>query len=303
MTHPLAPFWIALVTSGLAAYPVYRMLIRFNSRQTVSEFAPETHQKKQGTPTMGGLIIIMGLIVAVALTDDVFRLSLLTVAVGMAAIGFIDDWIVPRRWPGKRGLGWKQKLAMQVVVAVAAAVWCPVTERDSWQIGLLSFAILFGANAYNFLDGLDGLAGSIGLILALGFGGLMALGASGAIAGALLPFLVLNAPPAKVFMGDVGSLPVGGMLGVLGYAVAIAHPGSMGLGILACLSLVLIAELVPVPLQILWVKVFKKRLFPYTPIHHAFEKAGWPESRVVWIFALTQVIGVAGAWTMAWSGA
>lgn len=299
--NPMVPFWIAFGAAGLAAYPVYRTLIRTNTRQTVSEFAPESHQKKQGTPTMGGLIVVIGLLVALAYPSDSAWISWLVLVVGMAAIGFLDDWVVPRRWPGKRGLGWKQKLAMQVVVAVPAAYLFPLTRQDPLHVGLFALAVLFTANAYNFVDGLDGLAGSIGLLLALGLGSLAAGSSMTAVmAGALVPFLVLNAPPAKVFMGDVGSLPIGAVLGGLGYASAVLAGDASGVVAVVVLALVLIIELVPVPLQIFWVKVFKKRLFPYTPIHHAFEKAGWPESRVVWLFAIAQAVCVAGAWTLGW---
>jgi phospho-N-acetylmuramoyl-pentapeptide-transferase len=142
-----------------------------------------------------------------------------------------------------------------------------------------------------------------------------------ALMGAVIPFLFLNAPPAKVFMGDVGSLPVGAVLG-LGVA-SILSPRFEALSVntdpfasnldkwishqtiegtiwrtemmipLSILCLLMVVELVPVPTQIFWVKVFKKRLFPFTPIHHAFEKAGWPETRVVWTFALSQLVLVA----------
>lgn len=292
-------FWTAFAVSGLLARPILQTLLRLNSRQTVSVHAPEGHQKKQGTPTMGGLIVVAGALAAMAISG--YRdYAAITLLVGFALIGFIDDFVVPRRFVGKRGLGWRQKIAMQIVVAVGAAL---LTRINPLGIGLIVFVVLFYSNAYNFSDGLDGLAGTI--LLGLGTG-LLALGyledmrtawlvPVAALLGGVLPFLFVNAPPARVFMGDVGSLPIGA---VLGYVVARFALGQnvggyhivVAAGPLVVISLVMAAELIPVPLQILSVKVRKKRLFPYTPIHHAFEKAGWPETRVVFHFALVQAL-------------
>jgi phospho-N-acetylmuramoyl-pentapeptide-transferase len=251
----------------------------------------------------------------------------LVLLLGFSIIGFVDDFVVPKLIKGTRGLGWKQKIVMQIVVAVLAA-W--MVNRGTGAAGegssLLSmagtvFLILFFSNAYNFSDGLDGLAGSLLLGLAAGLVPIVLIvGADPALAvvvvalvGALLPFLYLNAPPARVFMGDVGSLPIGAVLGyVIGslgtashYVHGIAGQSATGevfsyathevrtaplILALFVLSLMMVAELVPVPLQILSVKVRKKKLFPYTPIHHAFEKAGWKETHVVAMFALLQLL-------------
>jgi phospho-N-acetylmuramoyl-pentapeptide-transferase len=315
-------FWIAFGASAVVAYPIWRLLLLTKSRQTISEYAPEGHQVKQGTPTMGGLIVIAGYLVAagssyfIPLPEhigymDKGRSAFLVLAVGFAMIGFIDDFVVPRLVKGKRGLGWKQKIVMQLGLAILATGLC-----FEWQLNL-SFAasvflILFFSNAYNFSDGLDGLAGTLllGLLVGIVGVGLMTawtepvLAMVVPLAGAVIPFLFLNAPPAKVFMGDVGSLPIGAILGLAVACLTVAPTwpyidsvtGMVGTGsapvVVACLllSVMMIVELVPVPLQILSVKLRKKRLFPYTPVHHAFEKAGWPESRVVWMFALLQLL-------------
>ena len=299
MTDPLQilslVFWTALAVAAILAKPVLSTLLSLNSRQTVSAHAPEGHQKKQGTPTMGGIVVVAGALAAMLVTGyrDFTAVALL---VGFALIGFIDDFVVPRRFVGKRGLGWKQKILMQFAVAVGAAL---LSRSSLIGVGLIVFLVLFFSNAYNFADGLDGLAGTLLLGLA---GGLLVLGYLGdmrlvwtiplvALLGGIVPFLFLNAPPAKVFMGDVGSLPIGA---VLGYVVAEFALGTRGASVgvlpLLAISLVMAAELIPVPLQILSVKLRKKRLFPYTPIHHAFEKAGWPETRVVFHFALVQLL-------------
>ena len=316
MTEPLASlnlaFWVAFGVAAILAKPILATLLSLGSRQTVSVHAPEGHQKKQGTPTMGGLIVVAGALAAMLVVGarDAAAVVLL---LGFALIGFVDDYVVPRRFVGKRGLGWRQKILMQLAVAVAAALLARLGVLGS--AGLV-FVVLFYSNAYNFSDGLDGLAGTILLSLA---GGLVALGLiSGAppallvplaaLLGGILPFLFLNAPPARVFMGDVGSLPVGAVLGYvvvrLGYGFfhhwtawttigPNVEPGAwmrVSPWALLAISLLMTVELVPVPLQILSVKLRKKRLFPYTPIHHAFEKAGWPETRVVYHFALVQLL-------------
>jgi len=329
----LLPFWVGLMAAAALAFPIYRILLVMKSRQTVSQYAPEGHQAKQGTPTMGGIIIVAGTLLSLVGFDLYTRLELpamdplwtswlaasLVLLLGFATIGFIDDFVVPRLVKGKRGLGWKQKVLLQIVAAVLATGLL-LGWRVTGQATLYVFLILFASNAYNFLDGCDALAGSVLIVLC---GGLLMIGHSApmsgstqvvlhALIGATIPFLILNAPPAKVFMGDVGSLPLGALIGLV--TSTLAWParearwtfytpystlaGGASAGVLQpvmivpllILGLILIAELVPVPMQIFWVKVFKKRLFPYTPIHHAFEKAGWPESRVVWTFLIAQIV-------------
>jgi len=295
-------FWLAFAASSLAAYPVYRTLLALKSRQTVSQHAPEGHQKKQGTPTMGGIIILIGILFALIMegrfsfSDILPHLILL---VGFALIGFVDDFVVPRMMAGKRGLGWMQKLAMQVAIA-AGAGW--TLDASPVGIAVFTLVILFWSNAYNFADGMDLNAGLILLGLCAGFFFLTRSVASAvpgylplAMAGAAIPFLFLNAPPAKVFMGDVGALPIGALLGLECWSLI--HDPQLGevsptMTALAalCIGLVMIIELVPVPIQIFSVKVFKRKVFPYTPIHHAFERAGWPETRVVAMFALAQLL-------------
>ena len=271
---------------------------------------------------MGGIIVVVGYLVAVAASYivgqpenisylDRVKPSFILLAIGFALIGFVDDFVVPRLIQGKRGLGWKQKILMQLVLSVVAVGLCYGWSFDFEHFAAI-FIILFFSNAYNFSDGLDGLAGTLLLGLCLGIVGVSLFTAwmepvalmIVPLAGAIIPFLFLNAPPAKVFMGDVGSLPIGAILGLAvscltfqpGWAQIDAVTDMIGAGSspvnAACfvLSLMMVVELVPVPLQILSVKLRKKKLFPYTPIHHAFEKAGWPETRVVWMFALTQLL-------------
>ncbi|MCO5297603.1 MAG: hypothetical protein M9921_12175 [Fimbriimonadaceae bacterium] len=299
-------FLLACAAGAVLAVPVLRMLTALKSKQTVSEFAPETHQVKQGTPTMGGILCVLALVLSLLVVGEGPTPSWVGLWVlGFALVGFADDFVVPRLMPGKRGLGWKQKFGAQALLALLAL---PVLgwEWSAANAALAVLVVLFFCNAYNFSDGLDGLSGSLGVVLALGLGAIAALaGASGwvalcgALAGCLVPFLFLNAPPAKVFMGDVGSLPIGAAFGIAVCGLLLPHgafewegwavPG------VALLSFVMIAELVPVPLQVLSVKLTGRRLFLMTPIHHAFEKRGWPETRVVFAFVLVQlVVAVAG---------
>lgn len=288
---PDLPFLVGLGVSALAAPFVFRALVAMKSRQTISQYVPE-HQQKQGTPTMGGLIILAGLAAALFASGDWVGPLLLTL--GFAAIGFLDDFILPRVRKGSRGLEWTPKLLLQFAAVSPAALLVSV---EHGLLGALGYAILILAfsNAYNFADGLDGLAAGILMILCVGF---ITLGGPAPLAmallGATIPFLFLNVPPARVFMGDVGALPLGALLGHLAFVTA----GSVTLGWVpvGVLSLLLAAELIPVPLQIASVKLRKgKRLFPRTPIHHAFQHAGVPETRVTGWFLLTQatLVGIA----------
>jgi phospho-N-acetylmuramoyl-pentapeptide-transferase len=307
-----------LVLAVALAYPIFLALLKLNSRQKVSEYAPETHQAKQGTPTMGGLMFVVPFLICSLVPGWRGSTPLTVVFFLFALIGFVDDFVVPRLFPGKRGLGWKQKLLMQFAAALLFA-WQVERGADLHleSMAFEVFSVLFCANAYNFADGLDGLAASIGLLIFPGLivasdavGGGVPIAPVILLAGAMIPFAYLNAPKAKVFMGDVGSLPVGAFIGAL---VALSVKADFGVHdrnawaqpsdpwfamTMAILVFVLIAELVPVPLQIFWVKVFKRRLFPFTPIHHAFEKAGWPETRVVALFALVQLLCTLGAITI-----
>ncbi len=327
----LQSFWIAFIASAILSKPILALLAKAKSRQTVSSHL-EGHAAKQGTPTMGGFIILAGFLISWLFGGTgIFGGPILTLVAFFALIGFVDDYLVPRLMPGKRGLGWKQKILMQVVAAGLPLLGAGLSPIS---IAFGVFLILFFANAYNFADGLDGLAGTI-LIGQLV--GLLALGGMydqlqfptwvvWPLLGSTLVFLYWNAPRARVFMGDVGSLPIGALLGafwVLHMGVSSEKSGQaasagtvlpfMFLPILIW-SIPMICELVPVPLQVFSVKVFKKKLFPFTPIHHAFEEiklkegetvesesyiervktsprwAHWPETRIVFTFAIFQLL-------------
>lgn len=314
-----AAFWIAFATSAILAWPVLAALRKLNSRQTISEYVPEGHRVKQGTPTMGGLIPLFGIAAAFVYYLMTYGLgdgprmrpvsTYALLALGFALIGFIDDFVIPRM-TGRRGLGWKSKIVMQLAFAIVALAIDPSFRSPLW-LAFGVFIVLLFSNAYNFSDGLDGLAGTLGLLIAGCLALMTAPGVTGtslphevhclamiALTAGLLPFLILNAPPARAFMGDVGSLPIGALLGYACLFLIRTYPSVSTYVVLSIMSLVMLAEIIPPPLQIFWVKVFKKRLFPYTPIHHAFEKAGWPESRIVWMFAIIQFVLIAAALTL-----
>ena len=327
-------FWISLIVAAIISKPTLMLLKAAKSRQTISQHVPDGHQVKQGTPTMGGVIPVVGTLAALGFAagrsgtaeSTRFYVGAILLLVGFAIIGFLDDYLVPRMIPGSRGLSWIPKLIMQFVVAGGVCIWA----TKDFQIVTATIIILFFSNAYNFSDGLDGLAGGLLLAMLPGYVAFAGLAVAppvavvaGAMCGAIIPFLFLNAPPARVFMGDFGSLPIGAVLGFLTAFLAGQFSGgtvfpTVGIvgspapffwtGVdtrsflpLALLGFVMAAELIPVPIQIASVKLFKRKVFPFTPIHHAFERAGWKETRVVWSFILVQLLATAAAYTVAYS--
>ena len=287
------------------------MLRRVKVGQSIREEGPQSHMKKAGTPTMGGIIFLLSIIVTTAacgLLFDVFTTQtvvLLLVFVGFGIIGFLDDGI---KVIFKRNLGLTslQKLIGQIVIAIAAflllrlggtfdtAIAIPFTE---WQldfgvfyIAFLIFWLVGFSNAVNLTDGLDGLVAGTASIAFAAFGVIalfndqadIALFAF-AVTGALLGFLIFNANPAKVFMGDTGSLALGGALAMLSVLVKQEL-------LLLLIGLVFVIETLSVILQVGSFKLRKKRIFKMTPIHHHFELSGWSEWKVVLVFWSTGLV-------------
>ncbi len=292
-------FIVASIVSLLVGPVLIRMLARLKVRQTISEDVPERHRAKQGTPTMGGFIIFLGAAVGLAFArvghSRVTAVILLTLA--MMALGFLDDYLIALR--GKSlGLKARQKLVGQFVIAALFMWWVysnrtPATtvlhfgRPEFWDLGwayypLAVLGVVWMSNAFNLADGLDGLVGGLSLILCLALGAMLiflpgvgSLGVlSWAIAGGCLGFLWYNSNPAKVFMGDTGSLALGAA--TAGIAVA----GKMELLYLV-LALVFVIEGLSVMLQVASFKLTGKRIFKMTPIHHHFELVGWPEQKIV----------------------
>ncbi len=308
--------------------------------QTILEDGPTWHQNKQGTPTMGGILFILGFVVSIIAAviavytikepiiwnlripaDQVELPKLLStpyelvrfwggigLALGCGLIGFLDDYIkvVKKR---NKGLSASQKLFLQLLVSVAYAVVLYIFGKGTftipffgevcwgiWYIPFTVFVIVAMSNATNLTDGVDGLCGLTGFVAALallllsGLSGHMSLGIPAvALAGGLAGFLMWNLHPAKVFMGDTGSLFIGGALTAL--AFGIEQPF-----LLVPIGILYIAENLSVILQVGYFKLTHgKRLFKMSPLHHHFELCGWSENRIVTVFALVTLVGCVGA--------
>ncbi|MEK4698778.1 phospho-N-acetylmuramoyl-pentapeptide-transferase [Solibacillus sp. FSL R7-0668] len=286
------------------------ILRRLKFGQSIREEGPQSHMKKAGTPTMGGLIFLVAIIVStivVAMIFDLFTTQtvvLLLVLVGFGVIGFLDDGL---KVIFKRNLGLTslQKLIGQIVIAVAAflllrlgsfdtAVGIPYTDISidlgMFYVAFLIFWLVGFSNAVNLTDGLDGLVSGTASIAFAAFGVIALFNEQAdialfafAVTGALLGFLIFNANPAKVFMGDTGSLALGGALAMISVLVKQEL-------LLLLVGLVFVIETLSVILQVGSFKLRKKRIFKMSPIHHHFELSGWSEWKVVIVFWSTSCI-------------
>ncbi|WP_189007028.1 phospho-N-acetylmuramoyl-pentapeptide-transferase [Paenibacillus marchantiophytorum] len=281
------------------------MLRRMKFGQQIREDGPQGHLKKQGTPTMGGVIILLALALATLRFADknTDLLILLIASLGYGLVGFLDDYI---KIIFKRSLGLtaKQKLFGQLLISAIVCyllvmeghstdLYIPFVEfhfNPGWlYFPLMAILMLGASNAVNFTDGLDGLLAGTS---AIAFGAYTVIAMnntqpeaaifSAAMVGAVLGFLVFNAHPAKVFMGDTGSLGIGGGL----VAVAILTKAEL---LLAIVGGVFLIEILSVVIQVVSFKTRGKRVFKMSPIHHHFELVGWSEWRVVitfWVVGL-----------------
>lgn len=291
---------------GLVAIP---LLKKIKAGQRINVYV-ENHQRKSGTPTMGGIIFIIPTIITtiiLLLTDKIeFSVNLLIVLfvfISYSLIGFLDDYLSIKQNQNK-GLSQLQKLFLQFIVALIFYIlYRQYTDANSvleitllkikwnldWFYGIFILLLLVGSsNAVNLTDGLDGLAGGLSAIGFLAFG-LIAWGSywiegyqdigifSFVLVGSILGFLLYNTNPAKVFMGDTGSLTLGATLATI--AILTGHEFS-----LAVIGGVFVIETLTVIIQIVSVVVFKKKVFLMTPIHHHFERLGWRESDIVKLF-------------------
>ena len=300
--------------------------IRQGKGQPIREDGPEGHLLKKGTPTMGGLMIMSGALVAALLWADLtnpYVWVVIGVTLGFGLIGFYDDYLKVTK-SSHKGFGGKARLGIEFLIAALAAYAVTVLDNPPFStsiafpflkdltlnLGLFfipfaAFVIVGAGNAVNLTDGLDGLAivpvmiacASFALIAYLsgnavfanylqihhvaGTGELAVL--SGAVIGAGLGFLWFNAPPAAIFMGDTGSLALGGMIGAI--AVATKHEI-----VLAIIGGLFVLEAVSVIVQVISFKMTGKRVFKMAPIHHHFELHGWTESQVVIRFWIISVV-------------
>ncbi len=298
-----AAFVLALI-SGPICIPFLR---RLKFGQTVRDDGPQSHLKKMGTPTIGGLIFIIPITLVSLYFSQKYPavIPILLATLGFSAVGFVDDFIKVVR-KRKDGLYAGQKTFMQLIVCVAFAFYViryteagssiviPFTDYiiQPWLYFLFIVVFMyFFSNAVNLTDGLDGLCGGVTLVVAIFFT-IVSLSNpewgyikvfSAAIAGGCLGFLAFNNFPAKIFMGDTGSLALGGAL------TAIVIMMRMPL-ILFVVGGIYLVEAISVILQVGSFKLTGKRIFKMAPIHHHFELKGWKETKVVTIFIIFTVL-------------
>ena len=308
MTYEIViPVIIAFAISALLGPVVIPFLRKLKVGQTERKEL-ESHLKKNGTPPMGGIMILASIIITSLfyVKDYPKIIPILFMTVGFGVIGFLDDYlkVVLRRSDGL--LAW-QKMILQIIVTgvfavymvkysgVALTMLIPFSGGKYLDLGWLAIPVLFFAvvgtvNGTNFTDGLDGLASSVTIMVATFFS-VVAIGTNAGIApitcavvGALLGFLLFNVYPASVFMGDTGSLALGG------FVVSTAYMMQMPLFILI-VGLIYLVEVLSVIIQVTYFKkTGGKRIFRMAPIHHHFELGGWSETRVVAVFSITTAI-------------
>ncbi len=323
---PMLAAFIAFGVTALLGFVVIPFLKKLHFGQTILDIGPKWHKGKQGTPTMGGIMIAAGVLLSLAfsvtaamlsnaaLSDELrdrYRMTSLVAGVALAllmgGIGFIDDYIKVVK---KRNLGLtaRQKTFLQLLVSAGylaslflagmKTTYIPFIgdieiDRGAglifWPIALM---FIYGfTNAVNLTDGLDGLASSVTLVVAcammLAAGRLNNAGMNvlaSALGGACVGFIFWNAKPARVFMGDTGSMFLGGMVVALSFGI-----GRPILLLLAgCLYFI---EAISVMLQVGYYKLTKKRLFKMAPLHHHFEMCGWSEEKIVLLFSFIAAIG------------
>ncbi|MCI8796823.1 MAG: phospho-N-acetylmuramoyl-pentapeptide-transferase [Dorea sp.] len=302
------PVLIAFVLSVIMGPLIIPVLRKLKMGQTEREDGVKSHLKKAGTPTMGGVIILLSVVVTSVfyIRDYPKIIPILFVTLGFGLIGFLDDYlkVVMRR---SDGLYPKQKMALQIVVTavfafymvkftdVSLAMLLPFTGGKYWNVGWLAIPVMFFAvigtvNGVNFTDGLDGLASSVTVLVATFFT-VVAIGTKSGIepvtcsvVGALLGFLLFNVYPASVFMGDTGSLALGGFVASTAYMLQMPI-------FIIIVGMIYLTEVLSVMIQVTYFKrTGGKRIFKMAPIHHHFELCGWSETKVVAVFSIATAI-------------
>ena len=311
--------FLSATVCGLLLIPFLR---RKHIGQRISIYVGENHKKKEGTPTMGGLIFVVPTIIMTILLVLTNKIELtpnliiiLFVFTGYSFIGFLDDFLSIKK-KNNEGLTTYQKLFLQLIIALVffylymkkggqtalIVSTLGINIEMGWFYGVFLLFILIGAsNAVNLTDGLDGLAGGLSAIAFIAFSlisiavGFEEIGIfSFILTGALMGFLIFNTHPAKIFMGDTGSLALGAVMA----AVAILTHREVTLLVVAS---VFVIETLSVILQVVWLRLFKHKLFLMTPLHHHFEKLGWEETdsvKLFWVVGL--ILTMAGIFFGVW---
>ncbi len=311
LTKSMMAMLIGFVLAVCLAVILIPFLKRIHAGQSISIYLRKSHKSKQGTPTMGGLIFIIPtlviMLILIVMNKIHFSYTLVIIMFTLFSytlIGFIDDYLIIKKHDNK-GLTQMQKLMLQIIVAIIffylfmkggnePLLWVH-SLHFKLDIGFLYglfilFVLVASSNAVNLTDGLDGLAGGLALIALITFGiiswntgwldgyediAILAF----VLVGALLGFLIFNVNPAKVFMGDTGSLALGATLGA--YAIMTRHEL-----LLVVIGIVFVIETVSCIIQIIYFKLTRRRFFPMTPIHHTFEQKGMREIDIVRLFWL-----------------
>ena len=316
LTKSIFAVMIGFFLSAILGFFIVPLFKRMHVGQRISSYVGENHKKKEGTPTMGGIIFILSTVIAMLVLVATGRVSytsnlgiVLIVFIGHGLIGLLDDLLSIKK-KNNEGLTVYQKLFLQVLIAILFFyIYMKNGGQTAFVVGTLHIDIEMGflyglfillilvgsTNAVNLTDGLDGLAGGLSAIAMLDFAlislmvgyediGIFCL----VLCGSLVGFLLYNTFPARIFMGDTGSLAIGGAMG----AIAILTHRELTLIVVAG---VFIVETLSVIIQTFSVQVFHKKVFLMTPLHHHFEKLGWKETDIVkmfWIVGL--VLAMAG---------
>lgn len=302
------PVLISFVLSVIMGPIVIPVLRKMKMKQTERVEGVESHLQKAGTPTMGGVMILASIVITSLfyVKDYPKIIPILFVTLGFGLISFLDDYlkVVMKR---SDGLYPKQKFALQIVVTAVFAYYLvnvtntpltlliPFSGGKYWNIGWLAIPLLFVAvigtvNGVNFTDGLDGLASSVTVLVATFFT-VVAVGTKSgiepvtcAVVGALMGFLLFNVYPASVFMGDTGSLALGGFVASTAYMLQMPI-------FIIIVGLIYLVEVASVMIQVTYFKkTGGKRIFKMAPIHHHFELCGWSETRIVAVFSIITAI-------------
>ncbi len=302
-------FLLGMILCLLFGVPYIDFLKKHMIGQYVKDCAPEAHAKKQGTPTTGGVFIILaailGSVIALAMAQrlNTGAFIILLTLLFYTFAGFQDDYI-KLKGKGNDGLTPRGKLLRQIAIAMLPTLYLIMTKTNafdvyignyvlnlSWFYPVFAVFVITGAsNAYNLTDGLDGLAASTGIfafsacaIISLFSGCPEGAIISACVAGALAGFLKYNKPKAEVFMGDTGSLAIGGLLGT------VAVMGKFEI-LLVLIAGVFVMETLSVIIQVTSFKTTGKRVFKMAPIHHHFELCNWSEKKIVVVFALVSAL-------------
>lgn len=304
----ILPVLLSFALSVIMGPVVIPILRKLKMKQTEREDGVKSHLKKAGTPTMGGVIILASIVLTSLffIKDYPKIIPIMFVTVGFGLIGFLDDYlkVVMKR---SDGLFPKQKMALQILVTAVFAFYIvkvaqvpltmliPFTNGRYLDLGFLAVPMLFiviigTVNGVNFTDGLDGLASSVTVLVATFFT-VVAIGTKSgiepitcAVVGALLGFLLFNVYPASVFMGDTGSLALGGFVASTAYMLQMPL-------FIVIVGMIYLVEVLSVIIQVTYFKkTGGKRIFKMAPIHHHFELCGWSETRVVAVFSIVTAI-------------